>query len=46
MDEKHRETKELEDCTECAEYGSEFCDQCLEEMKRKKHDEMDSSPIC
>lgn len=33
---KEKVEKEEEICNDCAEYGSDFCDECLEEMKKKK----------
>lgn len=27
-------TKELDVCHDCAEYGGQFCDECLEEIHR------------
>lgn len=32
-------TKELEVCHDCAEYGGHFCDECLDEIKKLKHNE-------
>ena len=32
-------TKELEVCHDCAEYGGRFCDECLDEIKKLKHNE-------
>ena len=29
-------TKELDVCHDCAEYGGDFCDECLEEIKKIK----------
>ena len=31
--------KELEVCHDCAEYGGEFCDECLEEILKMKNND-------
>lgn len=31
-------TKELEVCKDCAEYGGDFCDECLEELLKLKNE--------
>lgn len=31
-------TKELEVCKDCAEYGGDFCDDCLEELLKYKNE--------
>ena len=30
------DTKELDVCRDCAEYGGDFCDECLEELLKRK----------
>ena len=30
-------TKELDVCRDCAEYGGDFCDECLEELLKRKN---------
>lgn len=41
MDAKPRKsiTKELDVCHDCAEYGGQFCDECLREIKNMKKKE-------
>lgn len=41
MDAKPRKsiTKELDVCHDCAEYGGQFCDECLQEIKNMKKKE-------
>jgi hypothetical protein len=31
-------TKELEVCRDCAEYGGDFCDDCLNELLKLKNE--------
>lgn len=31
-------SKELEVCKDCAEYGGDFCDECLEELLKLKNE--------
>lgn len=40
-------TKELDVCHDCAEYGSDFCDECLEELKKttEHHGKVVNNPI-
>jgi len=35
-DSKKLGQKELESCRDCAEYGGHFCDECLEELLKRK----------
>lgn len=33
---KEKAEKEEEICKDCAEYGSDFCQECLDEMKKQE----------
>lgn len=40
---KEKAEKEEDICKDCAEYGSDFCDECLEEYKNRSESETKTS---